>query len=120
MMKKKIFEYAQFCFAVMVMVKQETLGYKTYTKAADDLNRGDFAGDIYTFLGLKKIDVPLDQIKNSENLVVWNSPHAVYSSNGFYDEFFEGYEGIQPIDQLKIIHGKGTKEYNPLGAYKFE
>jgi hypothetical protein len=50
--------------------------------------------------------------------VVWNPPHAIYSSEGYYDEFFSGHNDIELLEKLKHIHGGGTIKDNPKGAYK--
>ena len=52
--------------------------------------------------------------------MVWNPPHAVYSNEGFYDEFFPGYNDIEPLEKLKDIHGNNTNKDNPSGAYLLE
>ncbi len=120
-----ILEFSKFCFAVMAEVKRnEFRSFNTYKRAVTDLNKGESAPYIHTYLGLPVVDlenVSVDNLSLLENLVVWNGPHAVYSSIGFYDEAFselhnQHIDPIQPLNGLKNIHGDGTTEYNPIGA----
>ena len=94
----------------MVRSKQLQMGndFKYWFKASNKLNKGQYGGDIYKLLGLEKDnidDLSIDNLKKFKNLVVWNSPHAVYSSSGNYDEFFRGTAtGIEPLNRLGDFH----------------
>lgn len=117
---KDIFEFAKFCFAVMAEVKRCNYRInKKYSRAINDLNKGESAQYIHEYLGLKATevkDISIENLSTLKNIILWNDPHAVYSSEGFYDEFFNGYEKVQPLSQLQVIHGDGTDRYKPSGA----
>lgn len=125
---KDIFEFAKFCFATMAEVKR--WGYRhsnKYIRGVNDLNKGEGAEFIHEYLGLtatKVKDVSIKNLSTQKNMLLWNDPHAVFSSEGNYDEFFEQLkgvklEGIQPLSKLQIIHGDGTDNYKPIGANIF-
>lgn len=117
----EIFEFAKFCFAIMAEIKRwDYRRNNKYSRAISDLNKGEDSRYIHDYLGLtvKKVeDVSISNLSKIENLIVWNNPHAVYSSEGFYDEFFTGYDSIQPLNQLQLIHGGGTDKDKPIGAH---
>lgn len=119
----KISDYAAFCFAVMCRAKHLTMGYdaKYFYRAVDNLNKGEEAEEIYTLLGLKKnpiADLSTKNLKKYKNLVLFNAPHAVYSSSGNYDEFFTGtVTGIEPLERLNYFHCKTLDGCPILGAY---
>lgn len=117
---RELFEFARFCFAVMAEVKRKEYRInRKYTRAVADLNKGESAYYIHSYLGLKATDVKDVSILNLsslKNLIVWNNPHAVYSSEGVYDEFFEKHESIEPLSRLQEIHGDGSNEDRPVGA----
>lgn len=116
-----IYEFAKFCFSVMAEVKRLTFRRRqSYVRSVNDLNKGESAEDIFEFLGVSASqinDLSLRNLSKIKNLVVWNKPHAVFCSEGNYDEFFKGYEGKLSLGQLQIIHGDGSDEYKPVGAY---
>lgn len=120
---KQIADYARICFAVMCRREQLKLGYdkNRFYRGVDKLNKGQAAEDIYTLLGLKNeiiTDLSFDNLKNFKNLVVYNRPHAVYSSSGNYDEFFRGtVTGIEPLNRLNFFHCKTEDGCPILGAY---
>ena len=125
-LSKQIADYGRFCFAVMCRKKQMIMGYRKYGKAVDKLNKGQDASEIYNLLGLKKeqiTDFSIDNLKNYKNVVTYNSPHAVYSSAGNYDEFFKDnsaggqYISIQPLSKLSTIHCKSGSTCAIIGAY---
>lgn len=119
----QISDYAAFCFAVMCRAKQLQLGYNKdhFYRGVDNLNKGESAEDIYKLLGLKQepiTDITIDNLKKYKNLVLYNAPHAVYSSSGNYDEFFRGtINGIEPITRLNYFHCKTDSGCPILGAY---
>jgi len=124
---KDIFEFAKFCFAVLAEVKRcDYRVNKRYARAINDLNKGEETKYIHEYLGLNADtvkDISIKNLSSLKNLVAWNGPHAVYSSEGVYDEFFEEHNKeklapIQPLSMLKIIHGNGTSKDDPIGAYK--
>lgn len=118
-----ISEYAKFCFAVMCRAKQLNMGYdkKYFYRGVDKLNKGQATIDIYKLLGLKKKtieDLSIENISKFKNVVLWNSPHAVYSSSGNYDEFFRGTKtGIEPLKKLGKFHCKKGSKCPITGAY---
>jgi hypothetical protein len=122
-MSKQIADYARFCFAVMCRREQLLLGYNRnhFYRGVDKLNKGQSAGEIYTLLGLKNEPIEnlsFDNLNNYKNLVVYNGPHAVYSSSGYYDEFFSGtITGIEPLSKLNSFHCKTETGRPILGAY---
>lgn len=120
---KQISDYAAFCFAVMGRAKQLELGYdkKYFYRAIDNLNKGEPTESINKLLGLQKeqiVDLSFDNLRKYKNIVLYNAPHAVYSSSGNYDEFFRGtITGIEPLDKLSFFHCKNEKSCPILGAY---
>ncbi|MBB6237579.1 hypothetical protein HDC90_002201 [Pedobacter sp. AK013] len=120
---KKISDYAAFCFAVMCRAKQLEMGYDAnyFYRGVDKLNKGQNASEIHKILGLQKVivnDLSISNIKKYSNLVLYNAPHAVYSSNGYYDEFFNGTQtGIEPLERLSQFHCKTANGCPILGAY---
>lgn len=118
---KDIFEFAMFCYAVIAEVKRRTYRrFKRYKRAITDLNKGESTRYIFEYLGLERDiieDVSIENLSRFKHLVVWNKVHAVYSSEGHYDEFFKNHSDIESLEQLKSIHGKGSDKYNPKGAY---
>ena len=122
-LSKQISDYGAFCFAVMCRAKQLDMGYdKTYFyRGVDNLNKGEAAESIYTLLGLQKeqiTDLSYDNLKKYKNVVLYNAPHAVYSSSGNYDEFFMGtITGIEPLNRLSYFHCKNENSCPILGAY---
>lgn len=120
---QKIADYSRFCFAVMSRAKQLDLGYnrKRFYRAVDNLNKGEPTIEIHKLLGLEKeqiSDLSYDNLGKYKNIVLWNSPHAVYSSSGNYDEFFRGTEtGIEPLSRLGDFHCRGENDCPILGAY---
>jgi hypothetical protein len=121
---KNIFEFSNFCYAVMAEIKRRTFRRnKRYKRAITDLNKGESTKYIYELLGLEKEkieDISINNLKLHKHIVVWNPPHAIYSSEGFYDEFFSGYNDIEPLEELKNIHGGKTEKDNPIGAYRLK
>lgn len=126
---KDILEFANFCFAVMAEVKRNEYRInKSFERAINDLNKGESAVDIHAYLGLtptKVKDVSIQNLSTLKNLIIWNPPHAVYASEGYYDEAWEEdsqgnkIEPIQPLNMLKEIHGDGSTNDNPVGAQFF-
>ncbi len=116
-------QYSAFCFAVMCRSKQLMRGDDTkyFYRAVDDLNKGEATSEIYKLLGVNKIDIsPLTStsLSNEKHLVLWNAPHAVYSSNGKYDEASsDSQTGIEPLHMLEKFHCK-TNQCPILGAYR--
>lgn len=123
---KDIFEFAKFCYAVLAEVKRWDYRHNNrYARAINDLNKGEATEYIHEYLGLtatKVKDISIKNLSTLNNLLLWNGPHAVYSSEGVYDEFFEQLDGkkldpIQPLKMLKVIHGDGTNNDDPIGAH---
>lgn len=126
---KDILEFAKFCFAVMAEIKRLDYRYNNkYSRGVNDLNKGESAEYIYEYLGLEIVkveNISIEYLSVQKNIILWNAPHAVFSSEGNYDEFFElldgkKLEGIQPISKLQVIHGDGTNNNKPIGAYFFK
>lgn len=123
---KEISDYAAFCFAVMCRGKQLQLGYdeKYFYRGVDNLNKGEPTETIYTLLGLNKEQITnlnINNLRNYKNLVLYISPHAVYSSSGNYDEFFSGtITGIEPLERLNYFHCKTENGCPILGAYSLK
>ncbi|MFD2941499.1 hypothetical protein [Flavobacterium notoginsengisoli] len=122
---KNILEFAKFCFAVMAEIKRNEYRInRSYRRAVDDLNKGESTYYIHEYLGLNANDIKdisIENLSTIKNLILWNPPHAVYSSEGFYDEAWSEVNGkkidpIQPLSMLAKIHGDGTLKYNPIGA----
>ena len=118
---KDIFEFSNFCFAVMSEIKRRTYRRnRKYGRAVNDLNKGESTKYIYELLGLEKKEienVSIENLRTYKHIVVWNPSHAIYSNEGFYDEFFNGYSDIEQLEELKNIHGGGKEKDNPTGAY---
>lgn len=122
----EIREYAKFCFAVMCRVKQINSKIKKYYVATDNINKGEITNNIYLLLGLDKKEIKdfnFANLTNFKNIVVYNSCHAVYSSQGNYDEAFNfpGANGthIEKLEDLQKLHCKGS--VCPIeGAYQLQ
>lgn len=119
---KDIFEFSNFCYAVMAEIKRRTYRRRRrFKRAITDLNKGESTRYIHELLGLEKekiVDVSIKNLSLYKHIVVWNPPHAIYSGEGYYDEFFSSHNDIEPLEELKNIHGGGTEKDNPKGAYK--
>ena len=123
---KDIAEYSRFCFAIMCRRQQLKMGYDKshFYRAVDRLNKGYSASEIYELLGLRKKeinDLTHENLSKFKNIVLYNSPHAVYSSYGNYDEFFRGtVSGIEPLARLNYFHCKTQNGCPIQGAYVLE
>jgi len=117
----EIFEFSNFCYAVIAEIKRTNYRRnRRYKRAITDLNKGEATKYIYGNLGVDKQkigDVSIENLGSYKHIVVWNSKHAVYASEGMYDEFFNGHNDTEPLEKLKEIHGNGTNKHNPKGAY---
>jgi hypothetical protein len=106
---KKVYEYALLCFAVLCKSEQQlNRKDKSYEYVVDKVNTGYTTSEIYNLLGLKKIylgDNPsYETLKQYKNVLVWNSAHAVYYSEGYYDEAADKNTPIEKIENLKKHH----------------
>jgi hypothetical protein len=119
---KQIADYSRLCFAVMCRKEQLLLGYdsKYFYRGVDKLNKGQDASEIYKLLGLTNLvvqDLSIENLKKYKNLLIYNNIHAVYSSLGYYDEFFNGtITGIEPLSDLNKFHCKND-DCEITGAY---
>jgi hypothetical protein len=125
-LSQQISEYAAFCFAVMCRAKQLEMGYDAdhFYLGVDKLNKGQAAADVYALLGLQKVviaDLSTDNLSKFKHVVLYNSPHAVYSSGGQYDEAFRGQDNTiplsEPLSSLSRIHCRSRSTCPILGAY---
>jgi hypothetical protein len=106
---KQIFEYARLCFAILCKSYQiQSYKGKPFEFVVDKLNEGYTTSDIHGLLGLNKKLIgnnpSYELLKSYKNLVLWNSAHAVYYSEGFYDEAFDKNAPIEKIENLKDHH----------------
>lgn len=99
----KFKEFAEFCYTAMCKKVQILENYETLDSAITDLNNGYTTKFSNVLLGLKfkklkpKRAIRIDQL---EHLVIYNTYHAVYASNGYYDECWNE-SGIERIKNLK-------------------
>lgn len=99
----KLKEFAGFCFAAMCKKNQILEKYDTYDEAITDLNNGYTTQYVDKLLGLKFKKVKphrASKINNLNHLVIYNTYHAVYASNEYYDECWNE-SGIEKIKNLK-------------------
>ena len=110
---KEIFEYAKFLYAVMAKRKQEIYRLRTIQRAAryrilyHQLSMD--TEENLLFLGLTNFIQKINKadILNYDQIIITNSKHSVFSSNGTYDKFgsptsvslFEKNHGNSPINQ---------------------
>lgn len=100
----KIKNYADTCFAIMCKHLQNMLHYKTFIEAINDLNDGYTTSEIGTVLGVKFQEIKPHRVKRIsklKNLVLYNTYHAIYASDGYYDEAWNA-NGINKISHLKF------------------
>lgn len=83
---KNIKAYADTCFAVMVRVNEKIWEYDSYTESLSSLLNGYNTPNVYRLLGIKFKQISTDELSNNNNIIFYNSYHAVYSSYGYYDE----------------------------------
>lgn len=99
----KFKKYAEFCYAAMCKKNQILEGYQSLDSAITDLNNGYTTKYSYKLLGLKYKNIRprrAKKINQLEHLVIYNTYHAVYASNGYYDECWNE-SGIEEIKNLK-------------------
>lgn len=99
----KFKEFAEFCYAAMCKKVQQLENYQTLDSAITDLNNGYTTKYSNVLLGLKFKRIKpkrANKIDNLEHLVIYNTYHAVYASNGFYDECWND-SGIEKVQNLK-------------------
>ncbi|WP_350205377.1 hypothetical protein [Ekhidna sp.] len=86
----KFKEFSEFCFAAMGKKLQQIKDQEIDFKAAiDKLNNGYSTSNSSELLGVKFKKINCEKVRSLieyENLIVYNSYHAVYASRGFYDE----------------------------------
>ncbi len=100
----RIKNYADTCFAVMSKHLQNMLHYQTFVKAIHDLNNGYTTAEIDTVIGLKFQEVKPHKTKklsSYKNLVIYNTYHTIFASDGFYDESWNE-SGVNSISHLKF------------------
>jgi hypothetical protein len=123
---KEIFEYAQLCFAVLCKSYHLHSGRdEGFEITVDNLNAGYSTKTIYKLLGLPMKSVgnnpSYELLQPYKHLVVWNTAHAVYYSEGFYDEAFDLGTPIERIENLRKKHcslaGRFVNGCKPRGAY---
>jgi hypothetical protein len=96
--------YADTCFAVMCKHLQNMTISSTFTAAIDDLNDGYNTPTIDKVLGVKFRPIEphrANKIEGFKNMVITNPYHAIYASEGYYDES-RNVTGIEKISNLKI------------------
>lgn len=99
----KFKEFAEFCYTAMCKKMQQLENYQTLDSAIADLNNGYIAKYSNVLLGLKFKRIKpkrANKIDNFEHLVIYNRYHAVYASNGFYDECWND-SGVEKVQNLK-------------------
>ena len=99
----KFKKYAEFCFAAMCKKNQILENYKSIDCAISDLNNGYMTKFSNKLLGLKFKKIKphrANKIDQLEHLIIYNTYHAVYASNGFYDECWNE-SGVEEIKNLK-------------------
>ncbi|MCU0431696.1 MAG: hypothetical protein MUF42_17175 [Cytophagaceae bacterium] len=99
----KFKKFAEFCFAAMCKKVMILNNYQTLDSAITDLNNGYTTEISNVLLGLKFKKIKpkrATKINHLEHLVIFNSYHAVYASNGYYDECWNE-TGIEKIKNLK-------------------
>lgn len=83
---KRIRDYADTCFAVMVKMNQRLRNLPAYDQALNSLLNGYNTPSVYRLLGVRFKDLGKANLNNNQHLVTYNAYHAVYSSDGYYDE----------------------------------
>lgn len=83
---KNIKAYADTCFAVMVKVNENIWEYDSYTESLSSLLNGYNTPNVYRLLGVKFKQISNEELSSYNNIIFYNSYHAVYSSYGYYDE----------------------------------
>ena len=103
----EIKKYAELCYAVMCkkhqMIQNISSNKISFSEAVSYLNGGYTAKYIDKLLGVTFIKIKphrANKIDKLKNLVIYNSYHAVYASDGFYDEA-KNENGINRISNLK-------------------
>lgn len=99
----KFKEFAEFCYTAMCKKVQILENYGTLDSAITDLNNGYTTKYSNVLLGLKFKKIKpkrANRIDQLEHLVIYNTYHAVYASNGYYDECWNE-SGIERIKNLK-------------------
>ena len=79
-------KYADTCFAIMVKVNEKVWEYDSYTESLSALLNGYNTPNVYLLLGVRFREISKDSLNDYSHLLFYNSYHAVYSSNGYYDE----------------------------------
>lgn len=99
----KFKEFSEFCFAVMCMKNKIDKKIDTYEKAITNLNSGYKTKLAYKLLGVnfKKVKSKTARTNKLKHLVVYNTYHAVYASDGYYDESWNKETGINKLSNLK-------------------
>ncbi|WFB69111.1 hypothetical protein [Chryseobacterium sp. WX] len=95
--------YADTCFAVMVKVNEliSKQKFKSYEESLSSMLDGYYTPNIYSLLGLKFKQIPSNELVNYNNVIFYNSYHAVYSSYGYYDET-KSTSGYSPNSSFSI------------------
>ncbi|HEU4552476.1 MAG TPA: hypothetical protein VFS25_06570 [Chitinophaga sp.] len=83
---RRIRAYADTCFAVMVKMNQRLWNYPTYEKALSRLLNGYNTPSVNRLLGVTFRNIGAANLGAGQHLVTYNAYHAVYSSDGYYDE----------------------------------
>lgn len=95
--------YADTCFALMCKHLQD-MNNTTFDSAIADLNDGYTTQYIDTIIGVKFKQIKsrtISEITYHENMVLYNTYHAVYASKELYDEAWNE-SGINFISNLKF------------------
>lgn len=98
----QIYNFAQFCFAVMIK-KNQAIEKISFSKSISDLNDGYDTKLVNQLLGLKFKKIKpkkASKLSDLNHLVIYNTYHAVYADLGIYDEAWNT-SGINQIKNLK-------------------
>ena len=90
--KQVIKKYAEVMFCVMAAYKWKIDTNTSFKEALDILGQGAYTPTVYRYLGLRpNINViemrDLARVKKKCALVVWSAHHAVFSCNGYVDDY---------------------------------
>lgn len=99
----KFREFAEFGFTAMCKKVQLLENYQTLDSAITDLNNGYTTKYSNVLLGLKFKKIKpkrANKIDHLQHLVIYNTYHAVFASNGYYDECWSE-SGIEKVQNLK-------------------
>ncbi len=83
--------YALICKRVLEH-KNDICCIKNFVNAVEYVNSGYATADVHELLGLKKVPIDLDKLKDYKACIIWSNAHAAYCSFGQQDILGEKYK----------------------------